>query len=168
MRALVIPALIVVLLGSMNAIADGPATLGYANNHDIEPVLVHVNAQGKITDISPAYKLSPDLMKLLRSNLADMIHTPAKDKDGKPMASQFIINLALQTDALSTGGYNVHFAYVSASPVPTGSWYWGHDSTGKLGLVSRDVLNNFTNMQSSFTPSAPPATISGNYGGRGR
>ena len=136
MRALLIPTLIVAVLGSTSVVAGGPTTLGYANNGNIEPVLVDVNAHGRVTDFTPAYRLSPKLMRLLRANLNEMIHTPATDKNGRPVSTEFVINVALQADPRSTGGYDASFAYVSANPVPPGKWFWARDTTGQLGLSS--------------------------------
>jgi hypothetical protein len=143
MRALLFPVLIVALLSSMSVVAGGPTTLGYTNNRNIEPVLVKVNAQGKITDYRPAYSLSPELKRLLLANLNEMIHAPATDKDGKPVPSQFVINVALQSDPRSTGDYDVHFVYISASPLPLGTWYWSRDPFGQLGLASPNILSNY-------------------------
>jgi len=151
MRTGLFSALIVALLSSTSAVAGGPTTLGFTNNRSIEPVLVRVNAQGKITDILPAYRLSPDLTRLLRENLNEMIHTPATDKAGKPVSTQFVINLALQVDSRSTGDYNAHFVYVSATPLPLGRWYWSRDSIGQLALASPDILSSYPS-SNGFTP----------------
>jgi hypothetical protein len=143
MRALLFPVLIVALLSSNSVVASGPTTLGFTNNHNIEPVLVKVDAQGRITDVMPAYKLSPELMRLLRANLDEMIHTPATNKDGKPVSTQFVINVALQVDPRSTGDYNAHFVYISAVPVPLGTWFWSRDTIGQLGLASPNILSSY-------------------------
>jgi hypothetical protein len=174
-RALLVSTLIVALLCSTSAFADGPSLIGGANANkvDIEPVLVQVNEHGQVTDFTPAYPLSSDLMTLLRSNLNAMIHTPATDKNGKPMATQFVINLHLQTTPRSSGGYDAQFTYVSASPVPAGKWYWSHDDTGRLGLASRDISNVFQGIYSGNPPSTPnngsfnpPVASSGGGGAR--
>lgn len=144
MRALLVSTLIVALLSSTSAIAGEPTTPTPtdAPPGNIEPVLVHVNAEGKITDVLPAYPLSHGLMRVLRSNLDAMIHKPATDSQGKPISSQFIIKMALKSEQRSTGDYDAHFTYVSASPVPAGSWYWGHDAQGQLVLSAQDNLNS--------------------------
>lgn len=168
MRALLFSSLIVALLSSASAFAGDQAIPEPVNPSytpgNIEPVLVHVNAQGRVTDALPAYRLSPDLMRLLRSNLDEMIHKPAFDKQGKPMATQFIINLTLQSAPRSGGGYDAHFAYVSASPVPEGRWYWTHDATGRLGLASSDALGSDTHQLVDNTSSfmfTPPGLSRG-------
>lgn len=143
MRVLLFPVLIVALLSSTSVVAGGPTTLGYTNNRNIEPVLVRVNAQGMVTDVVPAYKLSPELTRLLRVNLNEMIHTPATNKDGKPVSTQFVINVALQVESRSTGDYDAHFVYVSAIPVPLGTWFWSRDPFGQLGLASPNILSSY-------------------------
>jgi hypothetical protein len=143
MRAQLLPALIVALLGSTSAVAGGPTVLGFTNNHNVEPLLVKVSAEGKVTDIVPAYRLSPELTRLLSANLSEMIHTPAYDKDGKPVATQILMNVALQVDPRSTGDYDAHFVYVSATPLPNGKWYWSRDSIGQLALASPNILSTY-------------------------
>lgn len=172
-RALLFSTLIVTLLGSTSVFADGPSTLGYADNHNIEPVLVHVNAHGQVTDFTPAYPLTPELMRLLSANLNDMIHTSVTDKNGKPVPTQFVINVSLETTPRSSGGYDAQFAYVSASSVPVGRWYWSHDDIGRLGLASRDVAAAFEGINDGplSTPNNegfnPPSTSSGGGGHSG-
>jgi hypothetical protein len=160
MRTLLFPVLIAALLSSTSVVADGPTTLGYTNNRNIEPVLVRVNAQGKVTDVRPAYRLSPELKRLLLVNLTEMIHTPATDKDGKPMSTQFVINVALQYEPRSTGDYDVHFVYVSATPLPLGTWFWSRDPFGQLGLASPNILSSYP-VSTGFTPSVPTGPIFG-------
>jgi hypothetical protein len=155
MRVQLLPALIVALLSSASAMAAGPTVLGFTNNHNVEPLLVKVNAEGKVTDIVPAYRLTPELTRLLRDNLNEMIHTPAHDKDGKPVPSQFLMNVALQVDQRSTGDYDAHFVYVSATPLPDGRWYWSRDSIGQLALASPNILSTYPGSQ------PPPGFASG-------
>jgi hypothetical protein len=163
MRALLVPSLIIALLSSANAIAEGPEMPG-GNAGNVEPVLVHVNAQGKVTDVLPAYRLSPELMHLLRSNLDEMIHTPAKDKQGRPIPSQFVINLTLQSKANGKGGYDAHFEYVSATPVPPGTWYWTRDISGRVGLANQDALPRTTFSNNNFMANGGPNKVAGNRG----
>ncbi len=110
------------------------------------PVLVQVNAQGKVTDVSPAMELSPRLNRLLRRNLDELISKPATEH-GRPVASQFIANLALRVTPRQEGNYDAQFAYVSSSPVPSGSWYWVHIDGHRLALASRNVDNRGTRLR---------------------
>ncbi|MEO8747597.1 MAG: hypothetical protein ABI379_08070 [Rhodanobacter sp.] len=101
------------------------------------PVLVQVNAHGKVTSASPSTELPPRLTRLLLENLNGWIAGPAL-VHGKPVSSQFIMNLALEVTPRPTGDYYANFAYVSTSPVPPGSWYWIHIDGHRLALANRN------------------------------
>lgn len=105
------------------------------------PVLVQVDSMGKVTSVSPSTALPPRLDRLLRGSLDEMISKPASFH-GRPMASQFVINLALQVTPRDDGHYDAKFAYVSASPIPSGQWLWSHEDGHRLVLVSRDSLDS--------------------------
>ena len=129
---------VMAVLGSTGAIADDTMSLNQFP-HRIEPVLVQVNAQGRVTEASPAYQLTPKLRRLLRANLDGMIRKPAVDKHGKPVPSQFIMNMAVRTEPRTDGDYDAWFAYVSTRPVPPGSWYWVHLDGDRLALASQGM-----------------------------
>lgn len=137
MRTPWILAIAAALLISGNAFAQNMSLTQFP--HRVEPVLLKVDTQGAITSMSPAYKLTPKLENLLRSNLGEMISKPATDKAGKPISSQFIMNVALDAQKRADGNYDVRFAYVSTSPVPPGSWYWLHLDGDRLALASQDM-----------------------------
>ena len=103
----------------------------------ILPVLVQVNAHGKVTDASPSTELPPRLNRLMLENLQGLIAGPAI-VHGKPVSSQFIMNLALEVTPRPEGDYYANFAYVSTSPVPPGSWYWVHINGHRLALANRN------------------------------
>ena len=105
------------------------------------PVLVQVDSHGKVTGASPAMQLPPKLRRLLRANLDEMVSAPAIDKKGRPMSSQFVMNLALHTSPRPDGDFDVKFAYVSTSHVPAGSWYWVHTDGRELALASQSSRN---------------------------
>lgn len=123
---------------SAAAAADSIALNGFKPR--FLPVLVQVNSHGKITSVSPSTELSPPFERLLRQSLNDMISKPAII-DGRPMASQFVINLALKVTPRKDGKYDARFAYVSAVPVPSGSWYWSHEDGVRLALESSSGIN---------------------------
>lgn len=104
------------------------------------PVLVHVDARGKVTEVSPSIELSPKVNRLLRQSLDEMIRKPATEH-GRPISSQFVINLALQASPRQEGDYLARFVYVSTSPVPNGSWYWVHIDGHRLALANRNDFN---------------------------
>jgi len=103
----------------------------------VMPVLVHVDARGKVTEVSPSIELSPKVNRLLRQSLDEMISKPATEH-GRPISSQFVINLALQASPRQEGDYLARFVYVSSSPVPNGSWYWVHIDGHRLALANRN------------------------------
>lgn len=121
-----------------SALAGGTGSLNEFPSK-VLPVLVYVNAQGKVTDASPATRLPPALDRLLLADLSERITGPAI-VHGKPVPSQFVMNLALVTTPRPGGDYDAQFAYVSTSPVPPGSWYWVHIDGHRLALANRSSL----------------------------
>jgi hypothetical protein len=104
------------------------------------PVLIQVNEQGAITNVSPAEELPPRVDRLLRQNLDEMISGPAK-LHHQAVASQAIITVALSATKRPSGDYSAHFAYVGKAPVPAGSWFWLHLDGNRLVLASQDRLH---------------------------
>ncbi|MCW8808303.1 MAG: hypothetical protein OQK79_09355 [Rhodanobacter sp.] len=132
-------------LGLLAVSASAAATDSWSLNafkSRVLPVLVQVDASGKVTNVSPSTELSPRFGRLLHSSLDEMISKPAM-VHGRPTASQFVINLDLQVTPRDDGHYDAKFAYVSASPVPAGSWYWSHEDGHRLALISRDSLEHW-------------------------
>jgi hypothetical protein len=114
------------LAGTAHAQVGGSLTR--FRNHAL-PVLVQVNANGKITRVEPSIRLSPKTQRMLRGNLEQMITGPAI-QDGHPVGSQLVIQVSLVKNKLDNGNYSARFKYVSAMPVPAGLWYWvtnGHE-----------------------------------------
>ncbi|HWX67030.1 MAG TPA: hypothetical protein VNZ27_11460 [Rhodanobacter sp.] len=137
----------------------------------VMPVLVHVDAKGKVTDVSPSMELAPRMNRLLRQNLDELISKPATEH-GRPVSSQVIINLALQITPRKEGDYLAQFAYVSSSPVPSGSWYWVHIDGHRLALANRsgiyrqprfhfDTQRGYPMREMPNSPSTPTPTIQG-------
>lgn len=126
------------LLGLPMAIA-GTAMAGSASLSPfppkVLPVLVNVNASGKVTEASPAMKLSPALDRLLRKNLDEMITGPARNH-GRAVSSQFVLNLYLHATPRQDGEYDANFAYVSTTPVPFGRWHWVDLDGRRLALAA--------------------------------
>lgn len=124
------------------------------------PVLVQVDSKGKVTDVSPSIQLTPQFDRLLHQNLDNLITGPAIDH-GRPISSQFVINLALQVSPRKEGDYLAKFAYMSISPVPSGSWYWVHVDGHRLELASRNSLDrqprmHFNENRGNYRPSNVP------------
>lgn len=129
-------------LGSGTAMA-GSDSLNHFNTKYL-PVLVQVDSHGKVTDASAAMELAPKLKRLLYQNLGEMITSPATNKHGRAIASQFIINLELQATPLDDGNFDTKFAYISTAPVPNGSWYWVHTDGVQLSLARRGAGESST------------------------
>ncbi|UGB37164.1 hypothetical protein [Frateuria soli] len=147
------------LLGSLAA-AQGAAATSMSLHQftpKVLPVLVQVDSHGKVTQVSPSIELAPRYERLLRQSLDQMITRPANDH-GRPIASQFVINLGLETTARPDGNYDARFVYVSTSPVPPGSWYWVHVDGHRLALRSRDADTRqrfFRRPPGDYWPNAP-------------
>jgi hypothetical protein len=130
------------VLGTLAA-GQGVAATSMSINHftpRVLPVLVQVDSHGKVTNVSPSVELAPRYDRLLRQTLDEMITKPANDH-GKAVASQFVINLGLETASRPDGNYDARFVYVSTSPVPPGSWYWVHIDGHRLALRSRTDMS---------------------------
>lgn len=122
------------------------------------PVLVHVDAHGKVTDFSPAYRMRPSFKRLLGRTLTAMITRPAMHK-GHPVSSQFVINLALVAVPDKAGTYAAKFDYVSSAPLPSGSWSWVRVDGGRLALQE---ANGTIQPTESLIHSAPRLPEPGN------
>ena len=131
----------VLAVGANAAMADSRSLNEFRPG--VMPVLVHVDARGKVTEVSPSAELSPKISRLLRQNLDELITKPATEH-GRPISSQFVINLAMQASPREDGDYLARFVYVSSSPVPNGSWYWVHIDGHRLALTDR---NDFSRQQ---------------------
>lgn len=139
MRTRWIPLMAVAILGCCSAFADDSMSINRFT-HTVEPVLVRVDAHGKVTQASPAYALPAKMTRLLNANLGEMIRSPATDKHGKPISSQFIMNVALQARPTDSDDYDARFTYVSAKQIPPGSWYWVHLDGDRLALASQGSM----------------------------
>lgn len=130
------------LLGATASVGAADSWSLNAFKPHVLPVLVQVDSRGKVTDVSSSTRLSPKFDRLLRRSLDEMINKPAMDH-GHPIASQFVINLALAVTPRGGGDYDARFTYVSASPVPSGQWYWSHEDGHRLALINRDGLDRW-------------------------
>lgn len=131
------------------------------------PVLVKVNAEGRITGVSPSTRLPPKLSRLLRDNLEELIAGPANNAAGEGISSQFIANMALDAIPLEDGNRSVQFTFVSSQPVPPGSWFWSHVDNRRLALVRREAGPDRSPLREKPERSgyAPPSGAPGNTGG---
>lgn len=158
MKPVQLPLLVAMLVAGTGAAVASSGSLNEFRPK-VLPVLVQVNAHGKVTDASPAMELPPRLHRLLLQNLDEMIVKPATEH-GRPVSSQFIANLVLRTTPRAEGDYDAQFVYESISPVPSGSWYWVHIDGHRLALASQDSFNRgarvrFNNDRRMDRPWAP-------------
>lgn len=163
MKSVQLALILGVLVASSGAVAARSDSLS-AFTPKVLPVLVQVDSHGKVTEVSPATELAPKLDRLLRANLDEMISAPAIDKKGRPISSQFIIHLALQTSPRPNGDYDVNFAFVSTSPVPGGSWYWVRTDGRQFALASRHSRNRVERIpyhypQSNYQPNQDQSSL---------
>lgn len=85
----------------------------------VMPVLVQVDSQGRVTDVRPSFQLSPWSQKLLAQQLDAWINQPARN-NGRPVASRFIIEVAMHTQPRQDGKYDANFVYVKTLPLAYG------------------------------------------------
>lgn len=160
------------LMASASAVSAESISLN-AFKPRVLPVLVQVDATGKVVDVSPSSKLSPTFDRLLHQTLDAMISKPAMVK-GHPVSSQFVMNLAMRVTPRADGKYDARFVYVSTSPVPSGSWYWVHQDGDRVALAPQGgflprqriqrPLGDDAYPNENYTPprqSAPPAQATG-------
>lgn len=139
----------VLLLGVAGSAAAASSTTSDKSAKNVLPVFVQVNAQGKITHMDPAYTIQPEYERVLRQTLDKMISKPAHNKDGKAIASQFIISMNMQATPRNNGQYELKFTYVSVMQVPPGNWHWAHASHGRRLTLASDSGSTFASFRRS-------------------
>ncbi len=129
---------------SWTSVASNPIKANYGDKGSLNafpdhtlPVLVKVSSKGQVTDIDPAYELSPGLDRMVEETVSRMISKPAVDKNGTPIPSQFVLNLAVDASQRSDGSFDTALRYVSTQPVPSGQWTWSHVEGRSLALIDK-------------------------------
>ena len=125
------------LFGALTATGSAAATGSFSLNQfhsGVLPVLVQVNAKGKVTRVSPSTSLAPRYDRLLRANIHELITGPAMDHS-RAVSSQFVMNVTLKTTPRSDGSYDAQFAYVSTKPLPSGPLHWVTIDGHRLALA---------------------------------
>lgn len=133
----------------------------------VMPVVVQVDAQGRVTDILPSEQLTPRLQKMLVNQLDAWIIKPATVK-GHPVGSRFIVEVAMQAKPRKDGNYDASFVYVKSVAMPfAGAVHWNVINGGlELALVSdmggheRQVFDTTDRWQGNYQPTraGQPAT----------
>ena len=103
----------------------------------VMPVVVQVDAHGKVTDILPSEQLTPRLQQMLVKQIDAWIVKPATVK-GHPVGSRFIVEVAMQAKPRKDGNYDASFVYVKSLAMPFGGVvHWNVINGGlELALVS--------------------------------
>jgi hypothetical protein len=129
------------LLGCAVAAFAGTATASSGSLVEftprIMPVVVQVNAQGRVTDVLPSQQLEPWAREMLVKQIDAWIAEPAMDH-GKPTASRFIMEVAMRVQPRKDGKYDANFVYVKSMPLAYGgALHWDVINGGlELALVS--------------------------------
>ncbi len=137
MLARVLATVFVLAAATGSARAQDSMSLNGFRHHAL-PVLVRVDAQGRVAKVQSSVALSPRTDRLLRMNLAQMITQPAM-QGGKGVSSQMVVQLALVKSPREDGRFAARFEYVSSMPVPAGNWYWVHIDGHRLALAQDDA-----------------------------
>ncbi len=168
----------VVLAGMALALLAGVAQADNPNppqaqQQRVLPVLVKLNAQGRVTDVSPSSRLPPKINRLLRANITEIFGGPANTSapGNSDSSRQFIANMtAVATPNGSEDLHTMYFALVSTQAVPGGSWYWEHVDGRRLALVNRNLqpANSLPREPSDRSLDRPsPSNDSGSSGSNG-
>lgn len=133
----------------------------------VMPVVVQVDAQGRVTDILPSEQLTPQMQKMLVKQLDAWIIKPATVK-GHPVGSRFIVEVAMQAKPRKDGDYDANFVYVKSMAMPFGgAVHWNVIDGGlELALVSdmgsheQQVFDSRDRWRGNYTPAhgGQPAT----------
>ncbi|MGH8147287.1 MAG: hypothetical protein ACREPY_13245 [Rhodanobacteraceae bacterium] len=150
---------IVVALAVIPAVSSAQL---WGQKPQVLPVVVHVDAQGKVTDINPAMQLRPWLRKLLIKQIDAWIVKPLTVK-GHPVASRFIIEVAMHTKPTSDGKYDASFVYVKSLPLAYGGpQHWNVINGGlQFALVPNVLQQPGIYNRISGTPYEPSSPYSG-------
>jgi hypothetical protein len=129
------------LLGCVVAAFAGPAMASSGSLVEftprVMPVVVQVNAKGRVTDILPSQQLEPWAREMLVEQIGAWIAGPAMDH-GRPMASRFIMEVAMRVQPRKDGKYDANFVYVKSIPLAYGgALHWDVINGGlELALVA--------------------------------
>lgn len=116
-------------------IAQGSEQAQAREQRIVMPVLVTVNAEGKVIGMAPAYPLRADMRRLVGDAVNSMVSGPAYER-GKPMSSQIVLKLVLVAQPLDSGNYSLRIEYAGSESLPYGTWRWATDSQNRLKLVN--------------------------------
>lgn len=141
---------------SINTLAQDPSTS--STKPGVISALVTVNKQGKVTDVSTPMPLAPAFDRLLRQNISELIAAPAH-KDGKPITSQLVLKMSLDTTQRPDGNYDTKFIAIDSQSIPSGTWYWRLTDGNRYVLVDRNNLQQNYQMPAAEVRTPPPSMM---------
>lgn len=104
------------------------------------PVLVSLDAHGKVSGIELADRMPAAITRVLRQDIEQAVANPEQNAPVMVASGQFLAQMAPKVTALADGKFAVDFALVSAQPLASGSWVWKRNADDSLALVLRDSL----------------------------
>jgi len=122
----------------------------------VMPVLVQVDAHGRVTDMLPSFQLTPWSQKLLTQQLDAWIVQPAID-NGRPVASRFIIEVGMRTVPRKDGKYEASFVYIKSLPAPPGGAMHWNIINGGLEIALVEDGTGHTEWHAPFPAREPRA-----------
>jgi methionine-rich copper-binding protein CopC len=111
-----------------------------AADGDAYPVLVSLNAQGKVANIEVADRMPAAVTRVLRQDIEQAVANPAQNAPVMAAGGQFLAMMAPKATALADGKFAVDFTLVSAKPLPSGNFIWQRNQDNSLALVLRDSV----------------------------
>ncbi len=136
----------------------GKATDGVIN------VLIKVDSRGKVSDVSTPERLPPAFEQLLRQNVSEMIAAPAH-RDGKPVSSQLVLKVSLESKKDSEGNFDSKFVAVDSQALPDGAWSWLKTDGNRYVLVDRNNMRQNSHLQ-DMELRTPRSQSGGELGGQ--
>ncbi len=136
--------------GSALAQTKAPHAVTFRVDNHVLPVLVAVDAKGRVTSVDPPIRLRTPQRKALMSAVRKMITAPATDRLGHAESSQFVMLLAIEpgTDGVST------FKYAGSRPVQSGPMHWvrvGTRSRARYSLMPASSMVGASSDNSATT-----------------
>lgn len=155
----------VLIATSTGAFAQMPVAEGItisSVSSDLIPVLVKVNKQGNVTNISVPIPLKASWSRLLRKNISEMVTAPAM-KDGKGINSQVIFMVALDTIERADGNYDASFTAREVRAAPSGVFSWKVQD-GRYSLVDYNTIRQARRFDQPSVSPPMPSVSHGNQG----
>jgi hypothetical protein len=126
---------VVLLTASFHA-AAGELTVAQFES-DVLPVLVAVDKDGKVINVSTSERLRPDMDDLLRRTIDTVLVTLSRD-NGIRIEGQMVLQMKLESALRADGKYDARFVPVDVKSVPANSWSWVKDDARRRYALRDD------------------------------